>query len=133
MTAGFDQISRSWGCGFGGFSSGVHFISGVASINVGTRNFGFTGWVLGKILVGLVCGDDQKQHDPVRVGIAFLVAGNLKVGSASTPLAFLIEPSSVGVCGQPQSGAILPEGTGFDASDGLSYNLIDTGGGRCSF
>jgi hypothetical protein len=35
------------------------------------------------------------------------------------------------VCGRSLSGLLLPSGTGFDGRDGESYNLIDSGYGKC--
>ena len=78
-----------------------------------------------------ICSDSQAQRSPALVGVALLVTGEVRLAGVTTPQAFYLEPSSAGVCGQRQTGAILPDGTGFDASDGFSYNLIDSGMGRC--
>ncbi len=130
VSIGFERVTGRY-CNVGGFSRGVHFASGVASINAGNWALGFAGSVQGKILLGLVCSDDQGQSSPARVGVSLLVTGELRIAGVTTPQAYYLEPSSAGVCGQRQTGSILPDGTGFDASDGLSYNLIDSGVGRC--
>lgn len=131
VSAGFGQVPRARGCSSGGFARGVPYLAGEAAISVGSSSLGFAGSVKGKILVGLVCGDGQAQGSPARVGVALLLTGTLNAGSASTQKAYYLEPSSAGVCGQRQTGAILPDGTGFDSQDSLSYNLIDSSVGSC--
>jgi hypothetical protein len=137
ISAGFRAVPRAPWCGYGGFSRGVHYFGGVATLKTGNSILGVEARVTGRALLGLVCADDQWQSSPVRAGVSVLVTGTLFVGGVSTPRSYYVEPSSSGVCGQQQTGAVLPPGTGFDAgavrgeADGLSYNMIETGWGSC--
>jgi hypothetical protein len=137
LSAGFRAVPPAPGCGYGGFSRGVHYFGGEATLKTGSSFLGVEARVNGRALLGLVCADDQWRSSPVRTGVSVLVTGTLFVWGQANPRAFYVEPSSGGVCGQQQTGAILPPGTGFDAgvvrgeADALSYNMIETGWGSC--
>ena len=132
MSAGFDSLPAASGCRGGGFSRGVHYMSGSASVSAGNKWLGIAARAQGKVLVGLVCADNQAQGSSVLVGASIIVTGTLYVAGVSAQRAFYVEPSSGGgSCGSWQSGAVLPDGKAFNGADGLSYNLYNSNLGVC--
>lgn len=107
-------------------------MSGEASVSAGNRWLGISARVQGRLLVGLVCADNQRQGGTVLAGATLAVTGTLYVAGVSAQRAFYVEPASGGGgCGAWQSGSILPDGAAFSAADGFTYNMFDTGIGKC--
>jgi hypothetical protein len=130
--AGFKRLPGDRRCPYSGFSRGVPFFYGDASLFIGTSSLNFQGTLSGRLLLGVVCSDAQYRGSSVQAGISLVLYGKLQIPwVGATDMTYYIEPSAPGVCGQYLSSPILPAGTGLDTSDGVSYNLINTNIGTC--
>jgi hypothetical protein len=79
FTAGFQRLPPAHGCNSGGFSRGVPYFSGEASISVGGSLLYFRGSLRGKVLLGLMCTDRQSRGSPIQVGVSVVASGTLKI------------------------------------------------------
>jgi hypothetical protein len=119
------------GCS-GSFSNGV--LVAITNLGLTIGKIPVAGLELGltmRFLIGLICADDQPRFSKCRLGQSVYLTTKLFAFGMAKQYVIPLEPLMSPACGNRQwsfqtirMGSV---GTGWDASDGFSYNMYEIG------
>ncbi len=139
MTCSVSQVhsGQLWGSGCSGsFSNGVSVSVGSLGLSIGSIPYlGAEVRLTTRFLTGMLCASDQKKFSKCRLGQSIYITAAVYAFGMGKEYVVQVEPFRSPACGYQQFGfgnlAMGYVGTGWDASDGFSYNMYETSFCRC--